>query len=106
MYLPPCYSADSEFRYPVLYIIPGLLIIRRYRAVAGGSLGGIAAYRLAFQHPDAFSSVGIFSMGAVSDEEKQIKTWLSAVNNVDSGGPNYTYWSTNFEMYLKWVSQD
>src|SRR5688572_7464602 len=24
VYLPPCYSAESEFRYPVLYIVPGL----------------------------------------------------------------------------------
>lgn len=203
VYLPPCFSAESEARYPVLYLVPGLgggpdswfasglarvvddLILsnqilpfiivttessdidplgeiisnelipaiesqypissdRRYRAVAGGSLGGIAAYRLAFQHPDTFASAGIFGMGAVSGEEKQIKAWLLAMNNenrvrvfmdcgdedvlsldraevmksllddagvenqlhVGSGGHNYTYWLSNFEMYLKWVSKD
>jgi S-formylglutathione hydrolase FrmB len=203
IYLPPCFSAQANFRYPVLYLIPGLgsgpdawfasglaevadnLILsheippfiivstestggdplaetiyndlipavesqypvmndRRYRAVAGGSLGGIAAYRLAFQYPDTFASAGIFGMGAVSGEEKQIKSWLSAMNeenrvrvfmdcgdedvlslrlaevmkslldaagienqlHVGSGGHNYTYWLSNFELYLKWVSQD
>jgi enterochelin esterase-like enzyme len=203
VYLPPCYSAESEFRYPILYIVPGLgggpdawfaaglakvaddLILsnelppfiivstestsgdplgetiynelipavenqypimddRQYRVIAGGSLGAIAAYRLAFQHPDTFSSAGIFGMGAVSGEEKQIKSWLSAMKDenrvrvfidcgdedvlsldlaeamkslldeagvenqlhVGSGGHNYTYWLSNFEIYLKWVSKD
>jgi len=203
VYLPPCFSAEAEFRYPVLYIVPGLgsgpdawfaaglakvaddLILgnvippfiivstestsgdplaetiynelmpavesqypvmgdRRYRAVAGGSLGGIAAYRLAFQHPDSFASAGIFGMGAVSGEEKQIRSWLMAMDDenrvrvfmdcgdedvlsldraevmkrlldeagvenqlhVGSGGHNYVYWLSNFEVYLKWLSQD
>ena len=53
---------------------------RNYRAVAGGSLGGIAAYRLAFQHPDKFSSAGIFGAGAISGEETRINTWLSSIN--------------------------
>jgi enterochelin esterase-like enzyme len=52
---------------------------RQYRAVAGGSLGGIAAYRLAFQHPDTFSSAGIFGAGAISGEENQINTWLASM---------------------------
>jgi len=54
---------------------------RQYRAVAGGSLGGIAAYRLAFQHPDKFSSAGIFGAGAISGEETRIKGWLSALDD-------------------------
>jgi enterochelin esterase-like enzyme len=203
VYLPPCFSAESEAHYPVLYLVPGLgggpdswfaaglakivddLILnkdtppfiivatestdsdpfgetihnelipavesqypiradRRYRAVAGGSLGGIASYRLAFQYPDTFASAGIFGMGAVSGEEKQIKAWLLTMNDenrvrvfidcgdedvlsldraevmksllddagvenqlhVGSGGHNYTYWLSNFETYLKWMSKD
>lgn len=54
---------------------------RRYRAVAGGSLGGIAAYRLAFQYPDMFSSAGIFGAGAISGEEMQIREWLSRMDD-------------------------
>jgi enterochelin esterase-like enzyme len=142
VYLPPCFSADSESRYPVLYLIPGrgsgpdawfgaglaevidrlslsneispLIIVttentnsdplaetiykelipvvesqypiaedRRYRAVAGGSLGGIAAYRLAYQFPDTFSSAGIFGAGAISGEEKQINAWLSSMTDAN-----------------------
>jgi len=142
VYLPPCDTADSESRYPVLYLVPGrssspdtwfavglpelvdrmvlsgdilLFIIvatentdadpkaeviskelipfiegqypilndRRYRAVAGGSLGGIAAYRLAFRYPAAFSSAGMFGVGAISGEEKQIQSWLSAMVDED-----------------------
>lgn len=54
---------------------------RRYRAVAGGSLGGIAAYRLAFQYPGTFSSAGIFGAGAISGEEPQIRLWLSQLED-------------------------
>lgn len=56
---------------------------RRHRAVAGGSLGGIAAYRLAFQYPDTFSSAGIFGAGAISGEETQIRAWLSGMEDVN-----------------------
>jgi enterochelin esterase-like enzyme len=56
---------------------------RRYRAVAGGSLGGIAAYRLAFQHPDSFSSAGIFGAGAISGEEPQIRAWLAHMTDAN-----------------------
>ena len=59
-----------ESQYPILDD-------RRYRAVAGASLGGIAAYRLAFRYPDKFSSAGIFGAGAISGEETQIKEWLT-----------------------------
>ena len=142
VYLPPCFSAEGEARYPVLYLIPGrssapdswfaaglqdgvdtlilnreippLIIVttentdsdpqaetiykelipfvesqypiandRRYHAVAGGSLGGIAAYRLAFQHPETFSSAGIFGAGAISGEEVQIRLWLSQMTGAN-----------------------
>jgi len=142
VYLPPCYSAESEEHYPVLYLVPGrsgapdawfagglakvvddmilskeippfiivateniesdplaetiynelmpavesqyaILAQRQYRAVAGGSLGGIAAYRLAFQHLDTFSSAGIFGAGAISGEEKRINEWLSSMNDTN-----------------------
>jgi enterochelin esterase family protein len=56
---------------------------RLHRAVAGGSLGGIAAYRLAFQYPDTFSSAGLFGAGAISGEEPQIGSWLSGMNNAN-----------------------
>lgn len=56
---------------------------RRYRAVAGGSLGGIAAYRLAYQYPDTFFSAGIFGAGAISGEEQQIDEWLSAMTDAN-----------------------
>lgn len=140
VYLPPCFSAEGEAHYPVLYLVPGrssspdswvsaglpeevdrlilageippLIIVvtentnsdpfaetiykelvpfvesqypiasdRRYRAAAGGSLGGIAAYRLAFQYPDTFSSAGIFGAGAISGEEPQIRSWLAQMND-------------------------
>lgn len=139
VYLPPCYEAESESHYPILYLVPGrssgpdawlaagladvvdrmilskeippfilvttenidndplaetiynelipyiesqypILNNRQYHAVAGGSLGGIAAYRLAFQHLDVFSSAGIFGAGAISGEEPRINTWLASMN--------------------------
>jgi enterochelin esterase-like enzyme len=58
-----------------------IAVDRRYRAVAGGSLGGIAAYRLAFHYPDTFSSAGIFGAGAISGEEPQIRAWLAGMTD-------------------------
>lgn len=53
-----------------------VLAERQYRATAGGSLGGIGAYRLAFQHPGLFASVGLFGSGVVHGEEQQVQSWL------------------------------
>jgi enterochelin esterase-like enzyme len=52
---------------------------RRYRAVAGGSLGGIAAYRIVLSRPERYASAGIFGSGAVQDEDPRIRAWLAAV---------------------------
>ncbi len=52
---------------------------RPYTAVAGGSLGGIGAYRLGLQHPDQFGSVGMFGSGLISGEEPALQEWLAAL---------------------------
>ncbi len=52
---------------------------RTHRAIAGGSLGGASAYMLTFQHPDLFSSAGIFGNGLVTGQEAQVAAWLQAI---------------------------
>jgi enterochelin esterase-like enzyme len=52
---------------------------RRHHLAAGGSLGGIAAYRMAFRFPEQFASAGMFGCGAISGEEEQIKGWLGSM---------------------------
>lgn len=52
---------------------------RRHRAMAGGSLGGIGAYRLAFRYPNYFASAGLFGSGLVTGEEEQVRQWLAAM---------------------------
>ncbi len=52
---------------------------RTYRAIAGGSLGGAAAYLLTFQHPDLFSSAGIFGNGLITGQEAQLGDWLANI---------------------------
>ena len=56
---------------------------RRHHAVAGGSLGGIAAYRIGFSLPDHFASVGMFGSGAISGEETRIRAWIQAMTPRD-----------------------
>ncbi len=52
---------------------------RIYRATAGGSYGGAAAYHLAFRHPELFSSAGVFGNGAALGEEDSIRAWLDEI---------------------------
>ena len=54
---------------------------RKYRAVGGGSLGGVAAYRLNLQYPTDFASTGIFGSGVINGEQKQVKSWLENINS-------------------------
>jgi S-formylglutathione hydrolase FrmB len=56
-------------------ILPG----RQYHAVGGGSLGGIAAYRIVFQHPDRLASLGIFGSGVEAVDENRVRGWLAAI---------------------------
>ena len=50
---------------------------RNYRAIAGGSLGAVSSYRMAFQYPDAFASAGMFGGGLIHGEERVFEEWLS-----------------------------
>lgn len=136
LYLPPCFEAQADEAYPLLYLIPGagggrrdwfeagaaavaddliltgelppFIIVtsqdvgadldagnvtgelmpfiertypvspeRRYRAVAGLSAGGIAAYHIGLRFPERFAAVGIFGMGLVQDDEAGVRAWLS-----------------------------
>jgi enterochelin esterase-like enzyme len=142
LYLPPCYEAETEAAYPVLYLIPGrsssyqawfnagaaqvaedmirageippFIIVstsdtdndlnaelihedlipyiektyrihpeRRFHAVAGASLGGVATYRIVFSDPARFASAGIFGNGATAGEEDRIRGWLGAMKESD-----------------------
>ncbi len=56
---------------------------RHHRAVAGASLGGIGAYRLAFRYPEQFGSAALFGSGLISGEEEQVRTWLAAIPAAD-----------------------
>lgn len=140
VYLPPCYEADGESRYPVLYLIPGsrsspdswvkaglrpqmdylilerkippMIVVttqntdsdvngetilnelipaveseypiahdRRYRSVAGASLGGFSAYSLAFQNPDLFCCVALFGAGLSQGDEIRVRRWISQMDD-------------------------
>ena len=142
LYLPPCYEAQADIVYPVIYFVPGrtsgpgtwfsaglapiadeliqtgelppFIIVttqnidsndeldahtivnelipfvesrypispeRRYHSVAGGSLGGIAAYRIGLGNPGHFASIGMFGSGAIHGEEPRIRSWLQATNS-------------------------
>jgi enterochelin esterase-like enzyme len=52
---------------------------REHRAIAGGSLGAVSAYRMVFQYPDTFASAGMFGGGLIHGEEPLFEAWLSAL---------------------------
>jgi enterochelin esterase-like enzyme len=56
---------------------------RQHRTVAGGSLGGIAAYRIVFSHPERYAALGIFGSGLVAGEEPRAQAWLAAIPAAD-----------------------
>jgi enterochelin esterase-like enzyme len=53
---------------------------RRYRVVGGASLGGVVAYRMTFQHPEIFGSVGVFGSGVIEGEEEVFAAWLEEIS--------------------------
>jgi enterochelin esterase-like enzyme len=69
----------------VLVLIPYIETLYRasperiHRAIAGGSLGGATAYVLTFQHPDLFSSAGVFGNGLTTGQEEQDENWRKAI---------------------------
>jgi len=54
---------------------------RKYRAVAGGSLGAVSSYRMVFQYPNTFGSAGMFGGGLIHGEEPTFEKWLSALTS-------------------------
>jgi enterochelin esterase-like enzyme len=56
-----------------------VLAERPYRAVAGGSLGGSRAYRLALNNPQTFASAAVFGNGLVPGDETQLLEWIESL---------------------------
>jgi enterochelin esterase-like enzyme len=67
---------------------------RQHHMAAGGSLGGIAAYRMVFRYPHQFASAGMFGCGAISGEEEQIRVWLA---KIPDGAKPRVFLNTGFE---------
>jgi enterochelin esterase-like enzyme len=78
------YSSDAHGQALLDDLVPYIdetfrtLAERRYRAVGGASMGGVIAYRMAFQHPDLFGSLGIFGSGVVGGDEGNVRNWIAA----------------------------
>jgi enterochelin esterase-like enzyme len=53
----------------------------RYRGVGGISHGAAIAARMAFQFPEKFGSVGIFSGGIDSSEKPNFEMWIASAKN-------------------------
>jgi len=54
---------------------------RRYRGVGGISHGAAIAARMAFQFPDTFGSLGVFSGGIDASEKSTFDTWIGSSKN-------------------------
>jgi enterochelin esterase-like enzyme len=52
---------------------------RRYRAVAGLSAGGIAAYHIGLRLAENQAAIGMFGMGLVPQEADLVRTWLASI---------------------------
>jgi len=53
---------------------------RRYRGVGGISHGAAIAARMAFQFPDVFGSLGVFSGGIDASEKPTFDTWIDSTS--------------------------
>jgi enterochelin esterase-like enzyme len=51
---------------------------RRFRSVGGVSHGGAIAARMAFEFPDQFGSLGVFSGGIAPSEIERFDAWIAA----------------------------
>jgi len=54
---------------------------RHYRGAGGISHGAAIAARMAFQLPEAFGSLGIFSGGIAENEKPTFETWIDSSGN-------------------------
>jgi enterochelin esterase-like enzyme len=68
-------------KYLIPYIESHFRVIsgRARRAITGCSLGGGTAYVLVFQHPDLFSSAGVFGTSLTNSQEDLDDVWLQAI---------------------------
>jgi enterochelin esterase-like enzyme len=85
MVTPANYPSDSQGDALMADLFPHIeeryrtLNDRTHRAVGGASMGGAIAYRMAFEHPILFSSVGVFGSGVVHGEEEAFAAWVAAL---------------------------
>src|SRR5437762_1188681 len=85
IYLPPSYSRAPSRRYPVIYVDRKYrtLRTRRARGIAGHSMGGYGALRIAMRHPETFSAVYALSAYGLafadSVEGAYEKNWRAAL---------------------------
>jgi enterochelin esterase-like enzyme len=71
---------------------------RQYRVVGGASLGGVVAYRMAFQHPEIFGSIGLFGSGVEFGEEEIVSAWLEEISEEEMPRVLIDYGEEDFSM--------